>query len=176
MIVRFIALILLGYMIGFGVFAVALPQPAEGGRTDAIVVPTGSAGRIERGLAVLESGGAPAMLVTGVDREVTRPEFAAQYSVPEKTMECCVTLGFNAVDTRSNAAETAAWVSRHGYRSVRLVTADWHMRRAEGELKAALPSGVTIMRDAVHTTPSLRNLFLEYNKLIASYLARLIDI
>lgn len=176
MIVRALSLLLVVWMIGFGAFAVALPQPLEGGRTDAIVVPTGSAGRIERGLAVLKEGGAPAMLVTGVDREVTRPEFAAQYGVSAQLMNCCVTLGTNAVDTRSNGAETAAWVARHRYRSIRLVTADWHMRRAAGELQAALPPDIEIVRDAVHTTPSLRNLFLEYNKLLASWLARLIDL
>ena len=73
-----------------------------------------------------------------------------------------------------NAAETAAWVAHHKYRSLRLVTTDWHMRRAEAELSAALPPGVTIVRDAVPSRPRLGILFLEYNKLLASTLAHLL--
>ena len=57
--------------------------------------------------------------------------------------------------------------------SVRLVTTDWHMRRAAGELARKLPDDVQVVRDAVPSTPSLASLFLEYHKLIASYTAGL---
>ena len=174
MISRPLAFLAMLYAFGFLWFAAALPQPAEGGKTDAIVVPTGGPGRIDRGLALLGAHRAQAMLVTGVDREVRPGEFAAEYRVPAATMDCCVTLGFAAVDTRSNAAETAAWMAEHHYRSLRLVTTDWHMRRAAGELESALPSSVGVIRDAVPSRPRLGTLFLEYNKLLASTVARLI--
>ncbi len=172
MIVRFAAFVAILYALGFLWFAAALPQPAGALRTDAIVVPTGGAGRIDRGLELLARGQARELLVTGVDREVKPKEFAAEYKVSPKTMNCCVTLGFAAVDTRSNAAETAAWVRHHDIRSIRLVTTDWHMRRAAGELNLALPDDVKVVRDAVPSRPRLGILFLEYNKLIASTLAR----
>jgi uncharacterized SAM-binding protein YcdF (DUF218 family) len=162
------------YTFGFLWFAAALPQPVDGAKTDGIVVPTGGAGRIDRGLDVLRKHEAEAMLVTGVDREVKPGEFAAEYRVPAHIMSCCVTLGFAAVDTRGNAAETADWLKRNDYHSLRLVTTDWHMRRAAGELESALPKGVTVVRDAVPSRPRLGILFLEYNKLIASTLARLL--
>jgi uncharacterized SAM-binding protein YcdF (DUF218 family) len=162
------------YCLGFLWFAAALPQAVGDTRTDAIVVPTGGPGRIDRGLELLEQKQAGAMLVTGVDREVRPAEFAAEYRVPHQTMACCVTLGFAAVDTRSNAAETADWIARRHYKSLRLVTTDWHMRRAAGELAAMLPAGVSIVRDAVPSRPRLGILFLEYNKLLASWLARLV--
>ena len=174
MISRAFAFLALLYVIGFLWFAAALPQPAADVETDAIVVPTGGAGRIDRGLELLGDRKAAAMLVTGVDREVKPREFAAEYRVPARTMDCCVTLGFAAVDTRSNAAETAAWIAHHHYRSLRLVTTDWHMRRAAAELGAALPNDVAVVRDAVPSRPRLGILFLEYNKLLASTLARLL--
>ncbi len=174
MIGRALAFAALLYAFGFLLFAAALPQPIEGGKTDAVVVPTGGAGRIARGLSVLAEGDAKAMLVTGVDREVKPGEFAIEHRVPAATMACCVTLGFAAVDTRSNAAETAAWIEHHRYSSLRLVTTDWHMRRAAGELSVALPESVAILRDAVPSRPRLGILFLEYNKLIASTLARVL--
>lgn len=174
MIWRAAALLAIVYALGFLWFAAALPQPAADSLTDAVVVPTGGAGRIDRGLELLGRGRAREMLVTGVDREVKPGEFAAEYEVSPKTMRCCVTLGFAAVDTRSNAAETAAWVKERRYRSLRLVTTDWHMRRAARELGRALPPEVTIVRDAVPSRPRLGILFLEYNKLLASALAQLL--
>ncbi len=161
------------WSLGFLWFAVALPQPADRLETDAVIVPTGAAGRIERGLEVLDRGLAERMLVTGVDPEVKPAEFAAQFKVPMEQMDCCVTLGFMAVDTRSNAFETAEWVAQNKITSLRIVTTDWHMRRAAGELDRQLPDTVRVVIDAVPSSPSLATLFLEYHKLIASRLAGL---
>ncbi len=176
MVRRAISLAVLVWAIGFLWFVVALPRPADGVRTDAVIVPTGGPGRIARGLQVLDSGQAGKMLVSGVDPEVRPREFAAEFGVSARRMACCVTLGFAAVDTRSNAAETAKWVAQNEVRSLRLVTTDWHMRRAAGELDRMLPGHVTVIRDAVPSQPDLGTLFLEYHKLIASRAAGLADL
>ncbi|KLE34560.1 YdcF family protein [Aurantiacibacter luteus] len=164
---RLISVLLVAWALGFLWFAVALPRPAPVSRTDAIVVPTGSGGRIARGLEVLQSGAAEQMLVTGVDPAVQPAEFQAEFAVPQRLMDCCVTLGFNALDTRGNARETAQWMDERGYTSLRLVTADWHMRRAAAELADQLPSNISILRDAVRSEVSLWTLFLEYHKWLA---------
>ncbi len=177
MIRRALSLLFLVWAIGFLWFVVALPQPAtQAVKTDAVIVPTGGPGRIARGLAVLNSGEAKRMLVSGVDPEVRPQEFAAQFGVSPRQMACCISLGFTAVDTRSNAAETAKWVAQNEIRSLRLVTTDWHMRRAAGELDRMLPGTVTVIRDAVPSQPNLGTLFLEYHKLIASRAAGLADL
>lgn len=173
MIRRLVSLVVLVWLMGFVWFAVALPRPHEGGRSDAVVVLTGGGGRIGRGLQALQKGWAREMLVSGVDREVRPAEFAAEYKVPPGLMACCVTLGFQSVDTRSNAKETARWIAQHRVRSIRLVTTDWHMRRASLELGALLPGEIELIRDAVPSQPSLRSLFLEYNKLLARAVLRL---
>lgn len=170
---RILSAVLLVWLMGFVWFAIALPRPHEGGRSDAVVVLTGGGGRIGRGLEALEKGWANRLLVSGVDREVREREFEAEYKVPAALMACCVTLGFQSVDTRSNAAETARWIAVNKFRSVRLVTTDWHMRRAAMELTAQVPGHVDLIRDAVPSQPSLRTLFLEYNKLLARFAQRL---
>ena len=172
MIRRVVSLLIVAWVFGFLWFAVALPQPVEDARTDAIVVPTGSGGRIPRGLSLLQEGAAQRMLVTGVDADVRPAEFAAAYMVPASMMECCVTLGFQALDTRGNARETAVWAEERQVRSIRLVTSDWHMRRAALELGSMLPTGISVVRDAVRTEPSLWTLFLEYHKLILTWLSQ----
>ena len=174
MILRSLAFAFLAWMFGFAWFAVALPGPAADGETDAIVVPTGGQGRIARGLELLRQGSAPLLLVTGVDKDVRPGEFAAEYEVSDRLMECCVTLGFVATDTKGNAAETAEWIAEREIGSLRLVTTDWHMRRAALELGSVLPDGVMVVRDAVRSKPSFRILFLEYHKLIASYVSQFI--
>lgn len=173
MIGRALSLIGLAWALGFVWFAAALPQPAGVERTDAIVVPTGSGGRIERGIALLREGAADEMLVTGVDADVRPGEFMAEYGVDQALMDCCITLGFSALDTRGNARETAEWIARQGHSSMRLVTADWHMRRTAVELADRLPDDVTVLRDAVPTQPSFVTLFREYHKLLASWLLTL---
>lgn len=163
--------VFLVWVLGFLWFTVDLPRPAQKLKTDAVIVATGGAGRIARGLDILDQGLAPKMLVTGVDPEVRPGEFAAEFKVPQATMACCISLGFMAEDTRGNAFETADWVKRNKITSLRLVTTDWHMRRAAGELDRQLPGGVRVVRDAVPSRPSLATLFLEYHKLIASQIA-----
>ena len=173
MIRRLLSVVFLAWVIGFLVFAVTLPRPVAGITTDAVIVPTGGAGRIARGLDVLDQGLAAKMLVSGVDPEVSPGEFAAEFGVAPDQMACCVTLGFAAVDTRSNAAETAKWVAQNEVRSLRLVTTDWHMRRTASELDRTLPDHVTVVRDAVTSQPDFGTLFLEYHKLLASRAAGL---
>lgn len=173
---RVFSAVVLVWALGFVWFAFALPEPASPVETDAVVVPTGGEGRIAQGIAVLNAGLADHLLVTGVDREVTPDEFAVQFGVDDAQLECCITLGFAAVDTRSNASETAQWVTDKQVESLRLVTTDWHMRRAAGELARTLPDGVTVVRDAVPSEPSFASLFLEYHKLLASRAAGLIGL
>ena len=168
---RLVGAILLVWLIGFLLFAVTLPRPADDARTDAVVVLTGGSGRIERGLEALKRGWAERLLVSGVDRSVKPYEFAVEYRVRAARMACCVTLGYQAVDTRSNAVETAEWLRRERVKSVRLVTSDWHMRRARLELDRTAPPGVRIVADAVRTRPGLGTLLREYNKLLARTVA-----
>ena len=174
MIARIAGFVLMVWLIGFVWFAFSLPQAAPlREATDVIVVPTGGVGRIDRGVELLRRGAADKLLVTGVDAEVRPVEFAAEYDLSPQEMDCCVVLGFSALDTRGNARETAEWIREGKYRSLRLVTSDWHMRRSAGELEQVLPAGVQVVEDAVPTEPSLGTLFLEYHKLLASWLGRL---
>ena len=168
MILRFVAAVVLVYAFGFLGFAMTLPKPLAGEPTDAVIVPTGGPGRIARGLDIVDRGLAKELFVSGVDPEVTTEEFAAEFDVSSGTMDCCVTLGRLAVDTRSNAGEAAEWLKEHDFSSVRLVTTDWHMARAANEFSGALPEGTVIEKDAVVSSPELATLFLEYNKLIAA--------
>ena len=173
---RILAFVVLLWALGFAVFAVLLPRPAGEEKTDGIVVVTGAGGRIERGVTALQEGWSKRLLVSGVDPEVKPGELSAEYAIPERLMDCCITLGYDAVDTRSNAAEAAQWAAAGRMKSIRLVTSDWHMRRAAFELDALLAGKVSIVRDAVPSEPKLSMLFLEYHKYLFGYLGHWFDL
>lgn len=174
MIRRAASMVLVLWALGFAWFALILPQPLGPEKSDAVIVLTGGEGRIGRALEALDKSWAKQVLVSGVDPEVRPGEFAAEYDVSDARMACCITLERQSVDTRSNAREAARWIAAEKVRTVRLVTSDWHMRRAAWELEQTAPPGTTIVRDAVSTRPRLRILFLEYHKLLARRIGGLI--
>ena len=176
MILRILAVMLLGWIGAFALFATLLPGPAGEERTDGIVVLTGSAGRIDRGVALLRRDRAKRLFISGVDRDAGKYSISRANGIGMKTMRCCVELGHEAIDTRSNAIETAAWIRKRGYRSIRLITSDWHMRRARYELRRQLPASIVIIPDAVQTQPSLRILLREFHKYALRRLAGLAGI
>ena len=51
----------------------------------------------------------------------------------------CIELGYEADNTRGNAAETAAWMRAEKFHSLRLVTASYHMPRSLLEFSRAMP-------------------------------------
>ncbi len=163
--IRLVAVVALAYLLGFAAFMFTLDGPlAPEVKTDAIVVYTGGPGRVARGIALMEQQTAQRMLISGAASEVRPNELAAEYKVPVRLFACCIDLGYEAVDTRSNAEETARWVRERKYRSVRLVTSEWHMPRARLELSYALGDGVEIRGDAVRSNPPFSMLVREYNK------------
>ena len=173
---RLLALVLLVYAIGYALFAMALPGPAGEERTDAIVVLTGGSGRLDRGFDLIQRGVARRMLISGVAPTVRPQELAAAYHVDPRLLACCVTLGREAFDTRSNADEVARWLQRWHSHSIRLVTNDIHMRRARYEIEKRVGADVTIVSDAVPTESDMRQLFIEYNKYLLGRAADLIGI
>jgi uncharacterized SAM-binding protein YcdF (DUF218 family) len=176
MTLRLLSFLLLLYALGFVLFAVTLARPAGAERTDAVVVLTGGTGRIERGMAVMKEQRAERMLIAGADPSVTRADLARRLGPGSRaTLSCCVDLGSESVDTRSNAEEARRWIEARDYRSLRLVTSDWHMRRAAAEFRHDLPK-VRIVEDAVATRPSLAILASEYNKYLLRQAALLFEI
>lgn len=176
MISRTLSAFCLLYLLGYALFAVLLPRPADDRQTDGIVVLTGGAGRMERGLDLLQRHRAQRMLVSGVDRTVRPVDLATRYPGSAPLFACCIDLGRESVDTRSNAEEVARWIKKRHFASIRLVTTDWHMPRARFELSRQLGGQVTVVGDAIESNPSFQQLFMEYNKYLLRRAAVLVGI
>lgn len=116
----------------------------ETSRTDAIIVLTGGSLRLEKGFELLSAKLADKLLISGVDKGVHLQEVLGVAGLAPAELECCVTLGYMAEDTGSNAIESAVWIRMNDVRSVRLVTSSYHMPRSLLEFRLTAP-GVTII-------------------------------
>lgn len=180
MLLRILAVFGLTWLTGFVAFTATIPTATPLSiRTDAVVVLTGGPGRLARGVAVLDAGAAQRMLVSGVGKDVTREQLAialdsgtsAKLRIANLALfHTRVDLGYSAVDTRSNAQETAAWMAERHYRSLRLVTSAWHLRRATLELRAQLPADIAILGDAVPVEPAAASVAREYTKFVLRWM------
>jgi uncharacterized SAM-binding protein YcdF (DUF218 family) len=121
---------------------VARSTPApDPGRAQGIVALTGGSNqRLQAAMDLLQDARGRRLLISGVYRKTTREDVRhAARAVDGPIYDCCVDLGFEAIDTLGNARETAEWARARGYSRLILVTADYHMPRALLELKGAMP-------------------------------------
>ncbi|MBP8246970.1 MAG: YdcF family protein [Phenylobacterium sp.] len=114
---------------------------AEPARADGIVALTGAGSneRLAAAVSLLEDGKAQRMLVSGVNPEASREDIRTVSKAVRRLYDCCVDLDFTAADTVGNARETADWARNLRYKSLIVVTADYHMPRAMLELRATMP-------------------------------------
>ena len=148
-------------------------------RTDAVVVLTGGRGRLEAGLDLLDKRFGRQLFVSGVFPGMDVQRLLDVFREGDRNLEDLVSIG-TAPDTITNAAETAEWMNRSGFRDMRLVTSAYHMPRALMEFRAAMPDRSIISHPvfADHIKqedwwawPGTTNLMIEeYNKFLLAWL------
>ncbi len=107
--------------------------------TDAIVVLTGGSQRIQSGLQLLAAGRAKKLFVSGVYHGTDVSALLRLSSQTPDSVQCCIVLGYAADNTQGNALETAQWIHREGFHTLRLVTAAFHMPRSLLEFRRVMP-------------------------------------
>lgn len=131
---------------GYVWFALSLAreEPKLDVKAEGVVVFTGGSDRVLEAAELLARGQARRLLITGVNRATHSSDLARRLPVSRELFNCCVDLGYQALDTVGNAKETRQWAEVHNItRSLIVVTSNYHMPRALAELSAALP-GVTL--------------------------------
>lgn len=145
--------------------------------SDGVVVLTGASNlRLEAATRLLEDGKGKRLLISGVNREATRADVQSVTRAVKPIYDCCVDLGFSAANTVGNARETAEWAKSKGYKSLIVVTADYHMPRSMLELRATMPDATLHpypvktdlnARRWWKTSLSARRMIVEYCKYLA---------
>jgi uncharacterized SAM-binding protein YcdF (DUF218 family) len=108
-------------------------------RTDGIVALTGGSQRIGDAIDLLAQGYATRLLISGVNEKTSREEIARLNPGQRRLFDCCVDLDYRARNTIGNAIETRRWAEQNGFRSLIIVTSNYHMPRTLVELDHALP-------------------------------------
>jgi uncharacterized SAM-binding protein YcdF (DUF218 family) len=175
------------WLAGLGWFTVSslMLRPDPSASTDAIVVLTGGKLRLEAGIELLAAGKARKLFVSGVNQQVDRDELLRGFGQLPDRVTCCVVLGHAADNTFGNARESAAWIREEGYRSLRLVTSWYHMRRSLLEFERAMP-GIRILAHPVFAhRPDAERLWgwhgailvvvEEYGKFLATLVRPIVD-
>jgi uncharacterized SAM-binding protein YcdF (DUF218 family) len=106
---------------------------------DGIVVLTGRASRIGDAIELLASGRGKRLLITGVYPTTSAAAIARLVPEHQKWFSCCVDLDHSAVNTVGNAIQTRNWVNKYDFKSLIVVTSNYHMPRAMTELAHQLP-------------------------------------
>jgi uncharacterized SAM-binding protein YcdF (DUF218 family) len=120
------------------IWRVPVDEIALDRNADGIVALTGGASRIADAIELLASGRGKRLLISGAYRatnsnEISRlnPEFA-------RWVRCCVDFD-RSLNTLGNAVETRRWAENRGFRSLIVVTSNYHMPRALAEIAHQLP-------------------------------------
>jgi uncharacterized SAM-binding protein YcdF (DUF218 family) len=177
------ALAVAGFSLGFLGFLGQIEQqpPARVEHAAGMVVLTGGADRVADAIELFSKGYADRLLITGVNAAITKSEIARLNPRARDLIECCVDLGYEAVNTVGNAREARVWAEQNRISpSLIVVTSNYHMPRAMAELRREMPAYdlraypvVTLrMRDAgwwrsLHAARVLGTEYLKYVVVLA---------
>src|SRR5580693_9782409 len=181
-IVAGLAAIFVGAAIGFVGFLSQLRgaeiRPER--KADGIVVLTGGSSRVSDAMELLAGGYGKRLLISGVHPTNAASDISRSLPDNQSLLGCCVDLDRSAVNTRSNAAETRRWVHERGFKSLIVVTSNYHMPRAIVELSHAMPDialvPFAVVGDKWRDEPwwtsgtTVRLLLSEYAKYVAAEL------
>jgi uncharacterized SAM-binding protein YcdF (DUF218 family) len=162
--------------VGAGFLWFAQSVPTEEVRlqhdADGIVVLTGGSSRISDAIELLASKRGQRLLISGVHPTTRQQELAQLMPEYRKIFDCCVDLDRSALNTVGNAIETRRWAKGQGFKSLIVVTSNYHIPRAMAELAHQLPDVSLIafpvvthrMSDMWQSETTAKLLFFEYLK------------
>lgn len=138
---------------------------------DGIVVLTGGPGRIDAAFIALAEGRGQRLLISGLNQELDNATVLKDIGQDEALIACCVDAEDASTNTVGNAKEALDWARAHGYRSILLITADFHLPRSLRAFEAYDPD-ITVVPYPVKAPVRPFTLAMEFNKYLLS-LARI---
>jgi uncharacterized SAM-binding protein YcdF (DUF218 family) len=152
---------------------------------DGIVALTGGASRITDAIELLASGRGKRLLISGAYRGTNSNEISRLNPEFERWVRCCVDFD-RSLNTLGNALETKRWAESRGFRSLIVVTSNYHMPRALAEIAHQLPEVALVPFPVVTDRqraerwwvgwPTTRRMVIEYLKFLFSKLRITLDL
>lgn len=134
-----LVIICLAWFSGLVVFLNKIPRaPVQTIRTaDAAIILTGGDKRIEEGIKILQSKYVKKVFITGVNQRIRNKKEIPYIEELNKVQN--IEIGREALTTNGNALEAKEWIEKNHIKSIKIVTANYHMPRSVLEFKHHLP-------------------------------------
>jgi uncharacterized SAM-binding protein YcdF (DUF218 family) len=169
------AIVLFGVGFLWFIWRVPAHEVALSRNADGIVALTGGASRIADAMELMAAGRGKRLLISGTNRTTTPGEILRLNPEYARVVSCCVDFD-RSVNTLGNAVETKRWAERRGFRSLIVVTSNYHMPRALAEIAHQLPDVALVpfpvVTDKLRAEPwwasgaTARLMFFEYVKYV----------
>jgi uncharacterized SAM-binding protein YcdF (DUF218 family) len=138
-----VTMVLLGFGFLWFIWRVPTDEVALDHNADGIVALTGGASRIADAIELLASGRGKRLLISGANRATNSNEISRLNPEFERWVRCCVDFD-RSLNTLGNAIETRRWAESRGFRSLIVVTSNYHMPRALAEIAHQLPDATLL--------------------------------
>lgn len=136
-------------------------------KADGLVVLTGGTGRIDGGFKLLSEGKGERLLLSGINQDLDFEIIMRDIGQDQALKDCCVDAESTSTDTRSNAIEARKWAKEKGYKSLILITSDFHMPRSQ-IIFEEYSEGILIIPYPVKSEISPLGMAIEFNKYLFS--------
>src|SRR4030081_995773 len=135
-VIAVLAVVFVGAAIGFVGFLSQLrgAEIRPDRKADGIVVLTGGSSRVSDAMELLAGGYGKRLLISGVHPTNAASDISRSLPDNQSLLSCCADRDRPAINPRSNAAETRRWARGRGFKSLIVVTSNYHMPRAIVEL------------------------------------------
>jgi len=109
---------------------------------DVAVVLTGGAGRIEKGIEILNKNKVKKLFISGVHKSVVVKKLlnVVKDNSFNQYNKSNIILGYQAKTTFDNGIEVANFIKNNNYKSIYLITSKFHMPRSMYEVRHRLPN------------------------------------
>lgn len=167
------------WVLGFITFLILIPSPnkniSEIKKVDAIVILTGDYLRLEKGVEAFFNSDAKKILISGVHKHTPKKAVLRRIKqlVKKDVKPEELYLGNIANSTISNATEAKIFMDLNKYKSLNLVTSNYHIPRSLMLFKRAMPNyEISYTAAGLNKTELIktkwRYLITEYHKLIGT--------
>ena len=138
-----------------------------------LVVLTGGTNRIKDTLKTFFSNKPNKinLLISGAGKGFSKKTLKNLFSseiISEEIVECCIEIENKSKNTISNAVETLKWVKKNNFKTITLITSDYHMPRAIIEFKNIISdlkiSTYILTTSKDNFAKKFKNYFFEYLK------------
>lgn len=145
-----VGLFLLCILIPFSLFLRDFSSPAdEVSYADAIIILTGGMGRSEEGLSLFREGKGGYLIISGVEGSSRLAEIFPGRDLGAMVDTTRIVLDMESRSTVDNAVNVKRIVEDKGFKSLILVTSNYHMKRAFTIFRKAIREDVKIYRHPV---------------------------